>query len=142
MRLATFYGPEMRGALAPAIFIDKAHNNENIQIHGDGKQTRSITYVDDIISGIILIAESEPKHTIINVTRDDNINVLEMARIAKEVTGNDVEIEYVNDREGQIYKEDISSKRLQEMGWKPKVSFEEGMKLSYEYYKNNNNKWN
>ena len=133
MRLATFYGPEMRGALAPAIFIDKAHNNENIQIHGDGKQTRSITYVDDIISGIILIAESEPKHTIINVTRDDNINVLEMARIAKEVTGNDVEIEYVNDREGQIYKEDISSKRLQEMGWKPKVSFEEGMKLSYEY---------
>jgi nucleoside-diphosphate-sugar epimerase len=142
MRLATFYGPEMRAELASAIFLDKCHNNQKIQIHGDGTQTRTITYVDDIVSGIIIIAESEPKHTIVNVTTEDIVSVLDMVRIAKEVTGNDVEVEHVEDRVGQIYREVISSKRLQEMGWKPKVSFEEGMKLSYEYYKKNNNKWN
>ena len=67
MRLATFYGPEMRAALAPAVFLDKAHKNETIQIHGSGKQTRTMTYVDDIVSGIVTITESEPKYTIINV---------------------------------------------------------------------------
>ena len=142
MRLATFYGPEMRAALAPGVFLDKAHNNQTIKIHGDGKQTRTLTYVDDIVSGIILIAESEPKHTLLNVTTEEIVSVLDMVRIAKEVTGNHVNVEHVEDREGQIYKEVISSKRLQEMGWKPKVSFEEGMKLSYEYYKKNKNKWN
>lgn len=142
MRLATFYGPEMRAALAPGVFLDKAHNNKKIDIHGDGKQTRTLTYVDDIVSGIVTIAESEPKHTVVNVTTEEIVSVLDMVRIAKEVTGNDVEVEHVEDRVGQIYREVISSKRLQEMGWKPKVSFEEGMKLSYEYYKKNSNKWN
>ena len=142
MRLATFYGPEMRAALAPGVFLDKAHNNQTIEIHGDGKQTRTLTYVDDIVSGIVTIAESKPKHTVVNVTTEEIVSVLDMVRIAKEVTGNDVNVEHVEDRVGQIYREVISSKRLQEMGWKPKVSFEEGMKLSYEYYKNNNNKWN
>ena len=61
MRLATFYGPEMRRALAPAIFIDKAHRNETIEVHGDGKQTRTLTYVDDIVSGIVTITESEAR---------------------------------------------------------------------------------
>lgn len=142
MRLATFYGPEMRAALAPGVFLDKAHNNQTIEIHGDGKQTRTLTYVDDIVSGIVTIAESKPKHTVVNVTTEEIVSVLDMVRIAKEVTGNDVNVEHVEDRVGQIYREVISSKRLQEMGWKPKVSFQEGMKLSYEYYKNNNNKWN
>ena len=142
MRLATFYGPEMRAALAPGVFLDKAHNNQTIEIHGDGKQTRTLTYVDDIVSGIVTIAESKPKHTVVNVTTEEIVSVLDMVRIAKEVTGNDVNVEHVEDRVGQIYREVISSKRLQEMGWKPKVSFEEGMKLSYEYYKKNNNKWN
>ena len=142
MRLATFYGPEMRAALAPGVFLDKAHNNQKIDIHGDGKQTRTLTYVDDIVSGIVTIAESEPKHTIVNVTTEEIVSVLDMVRIAKEVTSNDVDVEHVEDRVGQIYREVISSKRLQEMGWKPKVSFEEGMKLSYEYYKKNNHKWN
>ena len=40
MRLATFYGPEMRAALAPAVFIDKAHRKETIEIHGSGNQTK------------------------------------------------------------------------------------------------------
>ena len=70
MRLATFYGPEMRAALAPAVFIDKAHKKETIEIHGSGNQTRTMTYVDDIVNGIITIAETVPKFTIVNVTTE------------------------------------------------------------------------
>ena len=142
MRLATFYGPEMRAALAPAVFLDKAHKNEAIEIHGSGKQTRTMTYVDDIVSGIITIVESDPKYTVINVTTEEITSVMDMIRHAKNITGNDVECVNVEDRECQIHEEMIYSKILQSLGWKWETTFEEGMKKSYEYYKTNNNEWN
>jgi nucleoside-diphosphate-sugar epimerase len=142
MRLATFYGPEMRAALAPAVFLDKAHKNETIQIHGSGSQTRTMTYVDDIVSGIVTITESDPKYTVVNVTTEEITSVMDMIRHSKNITGNDVECVNVEDREGQIHEEMIYSKRLQSLGWKWETTFEEGMKKSYEYYKTNNNEWN
>ena len=141
MRLATFYGPEMRAALAPAVFIDKAHRKETIEIHGSGNQTRTMTYVDDIVNGIITIAESEPKFTIVNVTTEESVSVLDMIKYAKNVTGNDVKCVNIEDRNGQIYKEVIHSRRLQSLGWKWKTSFEEGMRESYDFYLSNNEKW-
>lgn len=141
MRLATFYGPEMRAALAPAVFIDKAHRKETIEIHGSGNQTRTMTYVDDIVNGIITIAESKPKFTIVNVTTEESVSVLDMIKYAKNVTGNDVKCVNIEDRNGQIYKEVIHSRRLQSLGWKWKTSFEEGMRESYDFYLSNNEKW-
>lgn len=141
MRLATFYGPEMRAALAPAVFIDKAHKKENIEIHGSGNQTRTMTYVDDIVSGIVTITESEPKFTIINVTTEESVSVLDMIQYAKNVTGNDVKCVHIKDREGQIHKEVIHSKRLQSLGWNWKTSFEQGMRESYNFYLENKEKW-
>ena len=87
MRLATFYGPEMRGALAPAVFLDKAHNNETIEIHGDGKQTRTMTYVDDIVNGIVTITESDKKYLVVNITTEETVSVLDMVKYAKEIEG-------------------------------------------------------
>ena len=141
MRLATFYGPEMRAALAPAVFIDKAHRKETIEIHGSGNQTRTMTYVDDIVNGIITIAESGPKFTIVNVTTEESVSVLDMIKYAKNVTGNDVKCINIEDRNGQIYKEVIHSKRLQSLGWKWETSFEEGIRESYNFYLSNNEKW-
>lgn len=141
MRLATFYGPEMRAALAPAIFLNKAHKNETIQIHGSGKQTRTMTYVDDIVSGIITIAENDPQYTIINITTEEETSVLDIIEYAKELTKNNVECINIKDRDGQIHKEVIHSKRLQSMGWKWNTSCKEGMEKSYRYYIQNNYKW-
>lgn len=83
MRLSTFYGPEMRAALVPAVFLDKAHKNETIEIHGSGKQTRTMTFVDDIISGIVTITESKPKYIIVNVTTEEITSVMDMINYAK-----------------------------------------------------------
>lgn len=141
MRLATFYGPEMRAALAPAIFLDKAHKNETIEIHGTGNQTRTITYIDDIVNGIITILENQPKYTIINITTEEIVSVIDMINHSKNITGNDVNCMNIKDRDGQIYEEMIQSRRLQSLGWKAKTTFKEGMKKSYEFYKNNNYKW-
>jgi UDP-glucose 4-epimerase len=141
MRLATFYGPEMRKALAPAVFLDKAHNNETIEIHGDGKQTRTMTYVDDIVNGIVTITESDKKYLVVNITTEETVSVLDMVKYAKEITQNDTKVVRVEDRDGQIYKEVILSQKLQSMGWKAQTKFYDGMKQSYDYYKKNNNKW-
>ena len=64
-----------------------------------------------------------------------------MVKYAKEITNNNTEVVHIKDREGQIYKEVILSSKLQSMGWIPKTSFYSGMKKSYDYYVNNNNKW-
>ena len=141
MRLATFYGPNMRSALAPAIFLDKAHKNETIEIHGTGNQTRTITYIDDIVNGIITILDNQPKYTIINITTEEIVSVMDMINNSKNITGNDVNCINIKDRDGQIYEEMILSRRLQSLGWKAKTTFKEGMKKSYEFYKNNNYKW-
>ncbi|KAK9760120.1 hypothetical protein K7432_016180 [Basidiobolus ranarum] len=142
MRLATFYGPNMRESLAPAVFLDRAHRNKDIKIHGNGLQTRTFTYIDDIVSGIITILENKPRYTIINITSTEEVSVLTVASIAKRLTKNDVRISYVEDRQGQIYKEQISNNRLMNLGWKPKINFEKGMALSYEQYQQNGSIWN
>lgn len=141
MRLATFYGPEMRPALAPAVFLDKAHNNETIEIHGDGKQTRTMTYVDDIVNGIVTITESDKKELIVNITTEETVSVLDMVKYAKDITQNDTRVVHVEDRDGQIYKEVILSQKLQSMGWTAQTKFYDGMKKSYEFYKENNYSW-
>tara|TARA_A100001015_G_scaffold312523_1_gene417844 strand:- start:3869 stop:4732 length:864 start_codon:yes stop_codon:yes gene_type:complete len=141
MRLATFYGPEMREALAPAIFIDKAHKNEQILVHGNGEQTRTLTYVDDIVSGIVTLIENKPKYTIVNITTEEITSVNTIVKIAKDLTNNNIEIKYINDRDGQIYQEEIHSRRLQSFGWKWETNFEDGMRKSYNYYLKNNQKW-
>jgi UDP-glucose 4-epimerase len=137
MRLATFYGPGMRGALCPAVFLDLAHRGKTLNIHGDGKQTRTFTFVDDIVSGVFTIATSEPKYDVVNVTTTESVSVLQIAALAKEVTGNDVPIEHIKDREGQILKEEILNHRLKSLGWEPKTDFATGMRLSYEDYTKN-----
>ena len=137
MRLATFYGPQMRSALAPAIFLDKAHKQEQIEIHGSGEQTRTMTYVDDIVSGIITILENKPIYTIINITTEEETSVNQMIDCAKLITNNNIKSIHIDDRIGQIKKEVILSKRLQSFGWKPKTLFKDGMKKSYEYYLKN-----
>lgn len=80
MRLATFYGPMMRPALAPAVFITNAYHGKTINVHGDGKQTRTLTYVDDIVDGIITIAMAgkNNKYSLINITNDEIVSVNEM----------------------------------------------------------------
>jgi nucleoside-diphosphate-sugar epimerase len=137
MRLATFYGPNMRNALSPAVFINKSYNDEIIEIHGTGEQSRTITYVDDIVSGIVSIVKSTPKYTIINITTEEVTTVLEMIDIVKNLTQKQTKCIHIKDRDGQIYKEHILNGRLKSFGWNPQFSFKEGMRNSYYNFLNN-----
>lgn len=137
MRLATFYGPKMRRALVIGTFMDQIHHDYPIYIDGDGKQTRTYTYIDDVVNGIITIATTDPKYTIINVTTEEETSVLDVVDQVESVTKKNAIIEWREDRSYQIMREEISNKRLRELGWKQNYTFQEGVKETYEWYLKN-----
>ena len=127
LRLATFYGPNMRTSLATSIFIEALKNDEQIHIHGTGLQTRCYTHVDDIASGIIAVMDSE-QNGIYNISSDEEMNVIDLIELISELMGKKANTVHVNDRFGQINKSKISSKKLQNLGWKPKYDLRSGLK--------------
>lgn len=136
LRLATFYGPEMRPALAPYIFLSKVMKGEPIEIHGDGKQTRTFTYVDDIARGITAALESGAWNEIINIATEEETSVLKLAELAMEIVDKKVPLKLVTDRPGQIKKEQILAQKAKRLlGWEAKVSMKEGLKLTYKWMK-------
>jgi UDP-glucose 4-epimerase len=127
MRLATFYGPTMRSSLVQSVFLRAVMKNEDIQIHGDGMQTRTYTHVDDIVSGIITVVLSEKVFPIVNISNDKSYSVLDVAEFSQKIVGKKVNMVHVKDREGQIYREEIDNTLLKSLGWSPTYDLYEGM---------------
>lgn len=137
VRIFNTYGPKMRlndGRVLPA-FIGQALRGEDLTIFGDGSQTRSFCYVDDLVEGIyrLLLSDySEP----VNIGNPDEITISEFAEEIIELTGTDQKVIYkdlpVNDpkqRRPNIFK----AKSI--LDWEPKVNRSEGLEITYEYFK-------
>ena len=136
-RIFNTYGPKMRlndGRVLPA-FIGQALRGEDLTIFGDGSQTRSFCYVDDLINGIHQLLLSDCK-TPVNLGNPSEITISQFAEEIIKLTGTNQKVIYkelpVNDPKQR--KPDIS-KAEKTLGWKPKVSREEGLKITYEYFK-------
>ncbi len=137
VRIFNTYGPRMRlndGRALPA-FIGQALRGEDLTVFGDGSQTRSFCYVDDLIEGIYRLLLSD-YHLPVNIGNPDEISLLDFAKEILELTGRKVKIVFkplpIDDpkqREPDITK----AKKL--LGWEPKVSRKEGLKITYEYFK-------
>lgn len=139
LRYFNVYGPGQSDEYAGVIglFIKKALKNEDILIHGDGKQTRDFVYVDDVVDANVLAAKYNKKtFNTFNIASGDSVTVLEMAEKIIELTNSNSEILFGPAREGDIYdsRVDISKARA-ELGWMPKVKIEDGLKKTIEYYK-------
>jgi len=135
LRVATTYGVEMRSSLAPAVFLGQVCSGEPITIHGDGKQTRTLTYIDDEADGIVAaITHPEVVNETINISSQEELSVEDWAKIIMKVVGKEVPIKHVVNRKGQTFKEIIdASKAKRLLGWEAKISFEEGIQKTYEW---------
>jgi len=142
MRLATFYGPDMRQALAVGHFMDKLHHDKEITVHGKGHQTRTLTHVDDIVSGIIAIAMSEPKYDVVNISTTESISVLDMISLLEKCLDKKAVLVFGQDREHQTFREEINNDRLTSLGWTCKHSLETGIQDTYRWYIENGAKFN
>ncbi|HYF29722.1 MAG TPA: UDP-glucuronic acid decarboxylase family protein [Chitinophagaceae bacterium] len=138
VRIFNTYGPRMRlndGRALPA-FIGQALRGENLTVFGDGSQTRSFCYVDDLVEGIYRLLLSD-YHLPVNIGNPDEISLKDFAEEILQITGSKVSISYqplpVDDPKQR--RPDISrAKEL--LGWQPSISRKEGLKRTYEYFKN------
>lgn len=139
LRYFNVYGPGQSDEYAGVIgiFIKKALANEDILIHGDGKQTRDFIYVDDVVDANILAMKYDKQNfNTFNIASGDSVTVLEIAEKIIEMTNSNSEILFGPTREGDVQdsRVDISKARA-ELGWMPKVTLEEGLRKTVEYYK-------
>ena len=138
LRIATCYGPGMRAALAPAVFINQVQEGGPITIHGDGKQTRTLTYIDDEVEGITQVINSGEVNETFNISTEEEISVNELAEIIKKETGQQVATENIKDRKGQTFIEKIDARKLREArGWEAKVPLREGIRRTLKWMKDN-----
>ena len=130
VRIFNTYGPRMRpfdGRAVPT-FVRQALADKPLTVFGDGSQTRSFCYVDDLVRGLILLAESG-EHEPVNIGNPTEMTLLEMAQTIVKVTGSSSEIvfEALPVDDPQVRKPDITRAR-ELLGWEPQVRLEEGLK--------------
>jgi dTDP-glucose 4,6-dehydratase len=130
VRIFNTYGPRMRPHDGRAIptFVRQALANEPLTVFGDGSQTRSFCYVDDLINGLIRLAGSG-EHLPVNIGNPAEYTLLELARKVLEATGSSSEIvfEALPVDDPKVRQPDITRAR-QLLGWEPQVSLEEGLR--------------
>lgn len=137
VRIFNTYGPRMRlndGRVLPA-FIGQALRGEDLTVFGDGSQTRSFCYVDDEVEGIFRLLMSD-YHLPVNIGNPDEITIREFAEEIVKLTGTKQKIIYQPlPKDDPKQRQPNISKAKQLLGWEPKISRAEGLKITYEYFK-------
>jgi dTDP-glucose 4,6-dehydratase len=137
VRIFNTYGPRMRlndGRVLPA-FIGQALRGEDLTVFGDGSQTRSFCYVDDLIEGIYRLLMSDYAQPM-NIGNPNEISISDFAEEIIKLTGTTQKVIYkelpVDD---PMQRQPNIDKARKILNWEPKVSREEGLKITYEYFK-------
>jgi dTDP-glucose 4,6-dehydratase len=130
-RIFNTYGPRMRPHDGRAIptFVRQALENKPLTVFGDGSQTRSFCYVDDLVRGFDLLASSG-EHLPVNLGNPSEMTLLQLAETIVRVTGSQSEIvfEALPTDDPQVRQPDITRAR-QVLGWEPEVELEDGLRL-------------
>jgi dTDP-glucose 4,6-dehydratase len=134
-RIFNTYGVRMRredGRAVPT-FLSQALMDEPMTVHGDGLQTRSLCYVDDLIEGFWRLVHSELKGPV-NIGNPEEVTVLELAKLIRDVVGSESDLKFVERPidDPQIRRPDITLART-ELGWTPKVPLAEGLETTAEW---------
>jgi dTDP-glucose 4,6-dehydratase len=138
VRIFNTYGPRMDledGRALPNL-LKQALLGQPLTVYGDGSQTRSFCYVDDLIDGILKLLYSD-EHLPVNIGNPHELTILQFAEIINQIVGNQAGIVFVKDarsvRDPQKRQPDITRAR-QILGWEPKVSLQEGIQKTTPYF--------
>jgi dTDP-glucose 4,6-dehydratase len=137
VRIFNTYGPRMRlrdGRAVPA-FMSQALTGEDVTIFGSGRQTRSFCYVSDLVDGIIRLMESNVNEPV-NIGNPHEMTIEEIARMIIKLTGSKSKLVYrpLPEDDPKVRQPDITRARTL-LGWEPKVSLEEGLTRTLEYFR-------
>jgi len=140
IRIFNTYGPRMNEADGRVVsnFITQALRNEDITVYGDGSQTRSFQYVDDLIEGMIRMMETNDQVIgPFNLGNPHEFTILELAQKVIALTGSSSKIVFKPlPSDDPIQRQPVIDKAKEQLrGWEPKVNLEEGLKKTIEYFK-------
>jgi len=140
LRYGIPYGPRARAGAVIPTFVEKALRGEPLTITGDGSQYRRFIYVEDLAEGNALALKPIARNKIYNLDGKERVRIHRIVETIQKILGN-VEIQYVPPRPGDFSGKEVSSRKaLEELGWEPKVSFEEGLRRYIKWYKEEKNK--
>lgn len=137
VRIFNTYGPRMRlndGRVLPA-FIGQALRGEDLTVFGDGSQTRSFCYVDDLVEGVVRLLHSDYVHPI-NIGNPNEISIGDFAEEIIQLTGTTQKVIYKDlplDDPKQRQPDITKAKAI--LGWEPQIGRAEGLRRTYEYFK-------
>ena len=136
-RFFNTYGPRMRlgdGRVVPA-FMEQALRGEPLTVFGEGTQTRSFCFVDDLVEGIVLLAASS-ENTPVNLGNPVEMTILEFAKRILEATGSRSALRHLPAMEDdpKVRRPDIGKARRL-LGWEPKVPLEEGLRRTVAHFR-------
>ena len=141
VRIFNTYGPRMRlddGRALPA-FMSQSLRGEDLTVFGDGSQTRSFCYVDDLVEGIFRLLSSDEVYPV-NLGNPDELTLLELAHRILEVTGSKSRIVYrdLPQDDPKVRRPDIGKARKL-LGWEPRIQLDEGLKKVLPYFRSKMN---
>lgn len=138
VRIFNTFGERMRPHDGRAIpeFISQALRDEPMTVHGDGSQTRSFCYVDDLVEGIVRLLNHDGYYEPVNIGNPYEMTVLEMATLIKELTGSSSEIVFTERPvdDPTVRRPDITRAR-EVLGWEPLVDVRDGLKRTIEWFR-------
>jgi dTDP-glucose 4,6-dehydratase len=137
VRIFNTYGPRMRirdGRAVPA-FISQALLNQDVTVFGDGSQTRSFCYIDDLVRGVLLLADSDLNDPV-NIGNPHEMTIEAIAKTIIAMTGSKSRIVYgeLPTDDPKVRQPDITRARTL-LGWEPRVSLEQGLVKTIDYFK-------
>lgn len=135
-RIFNTYGPGMRlddGRAVPA-FMQAALTGRAMPIHGDGRQTRSLCFVDDLVAGLIMLAESDESRPV-NLGNDDEVTVLELAEMIGEIVGGNYGVEWLPRPIDDPQRRRPDLFRARRLGWSPTTTLRDGLAESVGWFR-------
>ncbi len=139
IRIFNTYGPRMSAHDGRVVsnFIVQALNNEDLTIYGDGLQTRSFCYVDDLIDGMVKMMNSRDGFTgPVNIGNPGEFTMLELAKLVIKLAGSDSKIVYKPlPQDDPMQRQPIIDLAKKELDWEPTIGLEEGLQRTIEYFR-------
>ena len=141
------YGPndnfDSQSAHVVPGLINKFHNayennDDECVVWGSGKPTRELLFVDDLVSAIEIVIESNPKEEIINVGSGSEISIKDLANKISFITGYKGKLVFDTSKPDGVLRKTLDSSIISSLNWNPKVNLDDGLKNTYEWYKKNN----
>lgn len=133
LRYFSIYGPGQRTDMAYSIFLEKMITGEEIRVFGDGKQTRTNTYITDCVDGTILAINGGKRGEVYNISGGEEISVIEVLEILKNEVGISPRVVFSEKRPGDQTKTAGNyAKATGDFGYKPRIGIEQGLRLQAE----------